>query len=95
MTGRSGSDLWWTDVNEVLTLSEHNRRAHYRARINWRCAQDKEKREGIKAKPYRWYFARAMSISMLYNYCFESMSRDEREKIDEGKYIGNNCSEVA
>lgn len=55
---------------EVMTLSEHNKRAHYWARKYWIINNRKE---------YRKYFAECMRKSMMCNYCLESMSRKERE----------------
>lgn len=54
--------MWRIDVNVVLTMSEHNKRAHYIARIMRN-----------RFETYRKAFAYYMSMSMMLNYCKESL----------------------
>lgn len=62
---------------EVLTMSEHNKRAHFIARELWILDGKKN---------YRKHFADAMRRSMLINYCYESLNRKEKERLRNENY---------
>lgn len=66
---------WFEDVTKVLTMSEHNKRAHSLARKEWILSGRNN---------YRKYFAKYMRMSMSMNYCLESLSRKEREVVCNG-----------
>lgn len=61
---------------EVLTMSEHNTRAHNIARKLWIL-------DG--RKNYKKHFANAMQKSLLMNYCYEGLSEKEKE-VAHGNY---------
>lgn len=60
---------------EVLTMSEHNKRAHMMARKLWIL-------DG--RKNYRKHFGKCMQDSMLLNYCYESLPVNERLELKKG-----------